>query len=611
MASKVSEIRPLEGENIPPSDDKDALTVPPVAVTDGVLKVESISRMWSGYGLALAWLGMILVAIAVSLNGLTISSFQPYALSEFGAHAMLAAITTLQNILNAAAKPFMAKLADVWGRCEAISLAVVFIVVGFIINASSHSLGQLASGQIFYAIGYIGIEFLQQVLTADTTTLENRSFFGSLILSPAIFTAWISAPIVSALVPEDWRWGYGMWAIIYPVISLPLLLSLWWHQRKLKPDVIGSNTASAAANDGHAFAGTRARLARIWTQFDPVGLVLFTASLVLILLPMTLATNIFHTWHSAAVISMIVLGGLCFVAFVVYELYVPRFPILSLRLAKNRTVAAGCMIDTFLFLSYYMWSSYLYSFFVVANAQSAKAATNIITSQGVATATWGLTISLLVKKTGNVKWVAVGGTAIKLIGGGLMLRYTVASASVTQIVFGQIVSGMGTGMISIVVQTAVQAVASHQDVASVTTLYESSRAVGAAVGTAISGAIWTTQLPRRLHQYLPATAQGNATAIASSFVVASSFAPGSPERVAINRSYEEVMHILMIVSLVLLVVPLFLALAMENIDLFEIDKKRTLVEQGNIIGAHNHSFKFWSTRRRTGDQPQNASETTA
>lgn len=100
----------------------------------------------------------------------------------------------------------MAKVADAWGRMEALNLSVGSIVIGFIINASSRNLGQLAAGQIFYTIGQVGIQFLQQILTADTTTLENRSVFGSLLLAPAIFTAWIGAPIVAELVPQHWRW---------------------------------------------------------------------------------------------------------------------------------------------------------------------------------------------------------------------------------------------------------------------------------------------------------------------------------------------------------------------------------------------------------------------
>ena len=100
----------------------------------------------------------------------------------------------------------MAKTADVYGRFEAISISIIAITVGLIVNASSKSMADLAVGQVFYSIGQIGLQFLQQIFTADTTTLENRSFFSSLLLAPAIFTAWIGAPMVSSLVPAHWRW---------------------------------------------------------------------------------------------------------------------------------------------------------------------------------------------------------------------------------------------------------------------------------------------------------------------------------------------------------------------------------------------------------------------
>lgn len=230
--------------------------------------------------------------------------------------------------------------------------------------------------------------------------------------------------------------------------ALPFLQSLWWYQRKDK---------KAAETTPQ-----KRRLSNLWVQMDPIGLILFTASLALVLLPMTLASRLLNSWSSPATISMIIIGGFCFIAFVIYELYVPRYPILPWRLAKNRTVAAGCLIESFLFFSYYLWNSYFYSFLVVVNNKSAKAATNIVTSQGVATAATGLLISLVVKRTGNCKWIVLMGTLIKLIGAGLMLRYSNPEANLTQIIFGQIVSGAGTGMISIVVQTAVQAVARHQ-----------------------------------------------------------------------------------------------------------------------------------------------------
>jgi hypothetical protein len=49
--------------------------------------------------LSFTWASLLLLAIAVSLAGQTIISYQPYALSEFNAHSMLSVIGTVQYIL--------------------------------------------------------------------------------------------------------------------------------------------------------------------------------------------------------------------------------------------------------------------------------------------------------------------------------------------------------------------------------------------------------------------------------------------------------------------------------------------------------------------------------
>lgn len=100
----------------------------------------------------------------------------------------------------------MAKIADASGRAEALSVSLVSIALGFVINASSRNLGTMAAGQVLYVIGQVGILFLQQILAADTTTLANRSLFGALLYSPPILTAWVGGPMVEALVPTHWRW---------------------------------------------------------------------------------------------------------------------------------------------------------------------------------------------------------------------------------------------------------------------------------------------------------------------------------------------------------------------------------------------------------------------
>lgn len=232
-----------------------------------------------------------------------------------------------------------------------------------------------------------------------------------------------------------------------PVVSIPLLVSIWSHQNTREQPSEGSVTDGFIAK---------------WAQADIPGLFLFVAGLVLLLLPMTLTVRFHNGWTSPQILAMIIAGTISFTGFVLYETYVARYPILPLRLAKSRTVAAGCLTEAFVFLSYYLWQPYFFSFLVIVNDVSPKAATNIMTAQAVSAAVVGLAAAVVVKYTGRCKWVIVAGTLVKLIGGGLIIRYSNADATLVQIVMGQIIAGGGAGMISIVAQTAVQSVAGHQ-----------------------------------------------------------------------------------------------------------------------------------------------------
>ncbi|PQK12363.1 hypothetical protein BB8028_0003g09800 [Beauveria bassiana] len=546
----------------------------------GVRKMEQVTRTWKPATILVVWIGMMLLAVALSLDSLTVSSYQPYALSEFKSHSMLPAISTIQNILTAATKPIVAKIADASGRAEALSVSLVSIVLGFAINAASRNMGTMAAGHVFYSFGQVGIVFLQQILAADTTTLENRSVFGALLYSPPIFTAWIGGPMVQALVPAHWRWGYAIWVIVVPVVSIPLLVSIWRYQstrEKTPEDSVADSVIVKLA------------------QADLPGLLLFVTGLVLLLLPMTLAARYDNGWASPLIIVMVVAGTACFTAFVWYEAYEAPYPILPLYLAKSRTVAAACLTEAFFFLSYYLWQPYFYSFLVVVNGLSPKAATNVMTSQAVAAAVAGLAAASVVKFTGNCKWVIVTGTLVKLVGGGLMMRYTNMDATLAQIVISQIIAGGGFGMMSIVAQTAAQSVAAHQDVANVTMLYETARAIGGAIGNAIAGSIWTRLLLTKLKAHLPRVTESSAIGIRDSLTVATSFAMGSPERVAINQSYTEVMRILLIASIAFLALSFLTSLAIENVNLKAIDEDSA---QRGVIGRSN--LGAWCERMYTG-----------
>ena len=115
-----------------------------------------------------------------------------------------------------------------------------------------------------------------------------------------------------------------------------------------------------------------------------------------------------------------------------------------------------------------------------------------------------------------------------------------------------------------------QASVSHADVAAVTAIFLTVLEIGGAVGSAISGAVWTAKIPEKLALYLPDNAKADAALIFGNLTMATSYAAGSPERVAINRSYQETMDILLIIAACLAVPLLPLSLVMRNWRLAEV-----------------------------------------
>ena len=251
----------------------------------------------------------------------------------------------MTNSLSAVIKPPMAKVADVFGRFEAFCVSILIYVLGYIQMAASNNVQAYASAQIFYAAGSTGLQILQQVFIADSSSLLNRALLALLPELPFLVTVWIGPTIADAILRHtSWRWGYGMWSIILPASFLPLALSLLLNQRKArKLNLIKTRSIRRRS----VFDVIR----RTWYDLDMFGLILLSSAVTLILVPLTLAANAPNGWKNKNIVAMIVVGIVCLVILPLWETskkLAPK-PLLSLHLLKQRTALAGCALAFFYF----------------------------------------------------------------------------------------------------------------------------------------------------------------------------------------------------------------------------------------------------------------------
>jgi hypothetical protein len=242
-------------------------------------------------------------------------------------------------------KPPIGKVADVFGRLEAFTMTILFYTIGYILQASSHNVQTFASAQIFWAAGFNGVQVLQQIFVADTSDLLNRALYSTLFDLPFLWTVWAGPQIGGNILKTiSWRWGYAIWAIILPICFIPLFISLFMNQRRARK--LGHDMGSAVRGRG---------IGQVFKNFaidiDLFGLLLFSAALSLILLPLTLAPRAKGQWNNGSMIAMLVIGAVSLLVFPFWETskkLAPRafFPP---NLFKQRTVVAGTLIAFFYF----------------------------------------------------------------------------------------------------------------------------------------------------------------------------------------------------------------------------------------------------------------------
>lgn len=99
------------------------------------------------------------------------------------------------------------------------------------------------------------------VVTADASKLKNRGLAYAFTSSPYIITAFAGPKSAEDFYYKvNWRWGFGCFAIIFPVVAAPLYLLLKFNLRKAIKQGLTANEDS-----GRTF------LQNIWhytVQFD-------------------------------------------------------------------------------------------------------------------------------------------------------------------------------------------------------------------------------------------------------------------------------------------------------------------------------------------------------
>jgi MFS family permease len=532
----------------------------------GVKKVEAAQRVYGRYSRWCLFIGIGLASYIYSLDASTTYAYLTFATSFFGQHSLISSITVAQSLIVAVGKPVIAKVADVSSRGTAYVGVLIFYVLGYTVIASAPNVSTIAGGIVLYAVGYTGLQLLTQIIIADITTLAWRGLVVSLVSAPFLINAFIGSNISSAVIEHiGWRWGYGMFAILVPASLAPLIITLLWAERKAKKlALLDSPEPRSRSISSLEHESMMARFLRSAEQLDLVGLVLLGFAVSLTLLPLTISQTVNGQWKNGSIVAMLAMGVVLLAMFAVWDLRYATMPVIAPRFIRNRSVVCSALIGFFDFMSFYLTYTYLYSFVLVVKPWSLVNATYFIQTQSVALTFFAILAGLSMRFLHRYKYVLVTGLVIRLAGVAMMIHSRGANASDAELVWTQILQGLGGGFAAISSQVGAQASVPHADVAIITAVVLLLTEIGGAVGNACAGAIWSNTMPENLAKYLPWLTDEQRAELYGSITLAASYPRGDPVREGVINAYDDTMKIMVTVATVLSVVPVLLALAMPN-----------------------------------------------
>jgi MFS family permease len=363
--------------------------------------------------------------------------------------------------------------------------------------------------------------------------------------SPYIITSWIGGPVAQRVVTRGvpgWRWGFGIFSIIVPVVVSPLIgLFLWNHRKARKAGLISKTKISLSPKSIKKYA----------IEVDLVGILMLASGMALFLLPFSLYSYQPDQWRSPMIICMIIFGGVLIILFGFYEKYMAPVTFIPFELLLDRTVFLAGIMFVLVFFNSIVWGSYFFSMLQVVWGLSVINASYVSAIYRVGSCFFAILVGVAIRWTGRFKWIALYfAIPLMILGVGLMVHFRQPDSDIGYIIMTQIFVAFSGGTIVLCGEMAMMAPSDHQHIAVIIAILNLFSSIGSALGGTVATAIWTSVFPAALKKYLPP--EVDYKRVYGSILWQMFYEKGTPARIAINRAYGDAQRLMLITSVCLL-----------------------------------------------------------
>jgi MFS family permease len=511
-----------------------------------------------------------LIYFITSTEEVVVRTLNPFVTSAFDLHSYTAATTIISSVVGGLSKLPLAKILDTWGRPQGLALMLVLWTLGFVMMAACRDVATYIAAQVFSVVGSQGVSYCLTVFVADTSSMKNRSLMLAFATSPYIVTTWIGGPWADSVVAgPGWRWGFGIFAIITPVVVSPLCFLFLWNQKKaVKEGLLPEQRTHISLKT----------IKKYIIEVDLLGILLLAAGMSLFLMPFSLYSYQEGQWRSPLVISMITIGGLLIVSFVLYEKHWAPVTFIPISLLADRTVFTAGLMFTFVFWNSMVYGSYFTSMLLVEWQQSVTTTTYISNIYRVGSCFASLFIGYFIRLTGRFKWVALYyAVPLHILGVGLLIYFRQPDTNIGYIIMTQIFIAFSGGPIVIAGEMAMMAPSDHQHIAAILAILDLFGSTGSALGSAVAAGIWTGVFKDALRRHLPSVTPSMLNRIYGSLTVQLAYPATNPTRVGIGLAYADAQLYMAATSTALLGIAWLCVVFWRDINIKNLKQVRGLV----------------------------------
>lgn len=227
--------------------------------------------------------------------------------------------------------------------------------------------------------------------------------------------------------------------------------------------------------------------------------------------------------------------------------------------------------------------NFIYNWALIAHNFTIVQAVNLSYISSVMVFCTGMLFGLVMWKTKQYKWWIMGGAVIRIIGYGVMFRVRTANPSKVELFIVQLIQGLGNGIVQTGGYVAAVVNVPHSKTAQMASLVVMIGTLGGAIGTAISGAIYTNTFREELAKALgdnstPELIDALFNSITSTLIPAW----GTVERNAINTAFDKVTSYFFIAAMAIIVpcFPIIWYLPNQTLN-----DSQNLIEENGILGG--------------------------